>query len=247
MADGPVRKERTRPREGHVRVPRTARYWSLGPEGGPSETWYVLHGYKQLARRFLRRFAPVDDGRRRLVAPEGLSRFYIDQTPGRHGPTSVVGATWMTREDRLNEIRDYVGYLDLLHDEVSGEGGAGPLTVLGFSQGVATAARWVVQGAVRPTRLVAWGDTLPPDLDMERAAERLDGVELVLVHGDRDPALDEERVAEERAALEEAGIAFRVVGYAGGHDVYPEPLRALAGAGEGPSDLADAPRDPSRA
>lgn len=229
MAEDPVRKERTRPREAHLEVGRTARYWSLGPEADPTETWYVLHGYKQLARRFLRRFAPVDDGRRLLVAPEALSRFYVDQSPGRHGPASVVGATWMTREDRQNEIRDYVAYLDLLAGRVSGEGGAAPLTVLGFSQGVATAARWVVQGAVRPARLVAWGDTLPPDLDMERAAERLEGVELVLVRGDADRAVDRERAEAERKALEEAGIAFRILRYEGGHDVYPEPLRALAG------------------
>ena len=149
MSDAPHRKETVRPREAHVRVPRTARYWTLDADAPPRELWYVLHGYKQLARRFMRRFTPVHGGARRIVAPEGLSRFYIEQEPGRHGPTSVVGATWMTREDRLNEIRDYVDYLDRLHREVAADAEAAPVTVLGFSQGVATAARWVVQGAVR--------------------------------------------------------------------------------------------------
>jgi hypothetical protein len=50
------------------------------------------------------------------VAPEGLSRFYFEG--GFHGPGSKVGATWMTREDRLAKIEDYVGYLDALHDAV---------------------------------------------------------------------------------------------------------------------------------
>jgi hypothetical protein len=67
------------------------------------------------------------------VAPEALSRFYVSQEPGRHCPVSVVGGTWMTREDRENEIRDYVRYLDILHDEVEIEGV--PTTVLAFSQG----------------------------------------------------------------------------------------------------------------
>lgn len=246
MDDGPTgageprRREAERPREAHIRVPRTARYWSLDEEGHARGLWYVLHGYKQLARRFMRRFAPVHDGSRRIVAPEGLSRFYLSQEPGRHGPTSVVGATWMTREDRLAEIRDYVEYLDRLHREVGPQVGDVPVTVLGFSQGVATAARWVVQGEVRPARLVAWGDTLPPDLDMVAAARRLAGVEVVLVRGQRDRAVGEERAEKERAALEAAGVGYRVVTYDGGHDIYPGPLRALAssepvpGSGDAP-------------
>jgi predicted esterase len=230
MAEEPRRRETVRPDEGHIRVPRTARYWTLNGDGAPREVWYVLHGYKQLARRFMRRFTPVHDGRRLIVAPEGLSRFYVSQEPGRHGPASVVGSTWMTREDRLHEIRDYVEYLDRLHDQVSSDlEGQVPVTVLGFSQGVATAARWVVQGTVRPARLVTWGDTLPPDLDMEEAAKRFDGMELVLVRGSEDRAVGEKRAAQEREALEEAGIGYRIVRYEGGHDIYPEPLRALAG------------------
>lgn len=228
--DEPHRRETVRPSESWIRVPRTARYWTLEEEGEARELWIVLHGYKQLARRFLRRFTPIHDGTRRIVAPEGLSRFYLDQAPGRHGPNSVVGATWMTREDRLHEIRDYVGYLGRLLDEVVSSVGEAPLTVLGFSQGVATAARWVVQGRLRPVRLVAWGDTLPPDLDMDAAAHALDGVELVLVRGSRDRAVEGPRVEEERSALRGAGIAYREVRYEGGHDIHPQPLRELAAA-----------------
>jgi predicted esterase len=230
--DEPHRRETVRPSEAWIRVPRTARYWTLEEEeeGEARELWIVLHGYKQLARRFLRRFTPVHDGARRIVAPEGLSRFYLDQAPGRHGPSSVVGATWMTREDRLHEIRDYVEYLDRLLDEVAPAVGEAPLTILGFSQGVATAARWVVQGRARPVRLVAWGDTLPPDLDMKAARRALEGVELVLVRGSRDGAVEGPRVEEERSALRGAGIPYREVGYEGGHDIHPQPLRELAGA-----------------
>jgi len=235
VAEDPRTKETVRPRESHIQVARTARYWSLDEEtpGEARELWYVLHGYRQLARRFMRRFAPVHDGRRRIVAPEGLSRFYLGREEGRHGPASAVGATWMTREDRLHEIQDYVGYLDRLHETVAPEAGEPPVTVLGFSQGVATASRWVVQGGVRPTRLVAWGDTLPPDLDMETAARRLEGVDVVLVRGSRDRAVGKERAAREREALEATGIRYRVLSYEGGHDVYPAPLRALAGVSTG--------------
>ena len=136
--------------ERHLKVTRTARYWTVGDpgQGDGGEIWFVLHGYKQLARRFLRRFEALATDRRMLVAPEALSRFYVSPEPGRHGPRSVVGATWMTREDRLNEIEDYVAYLDGLAEELGAA--RHRMTVLGFSQGVATATRWVVRGAVRP-------------------------------------------------------------------------------------------------
>jgi len=216
--------------ERHLEVRRTARYWVLGGEvAAPREAWFVLHGYGQLARRFLRRFQTLDDGTRRVVAPEGLSRFYAGNEAGRHGPGSVVGATWMTREDREHEIDDYVDYLDRLDATVGAElPGDVPRTVLGFSQGVATAARWTVLGVIRPARLVLWGDFLPPDLDLERARQAWERTDVVLVRGSRDRALaDSARARSEADALSAAALTVREIAYAGGHDIDQGTLRAL--------------------
>jgi len=216
-----------RAREHHIPITRRARYWELGGEvEQPLEVWYALHGYRQLARRFIRRFHAIDDGTRRVVAPEGLSRFYIGSEPGRHGPTSAVGATWMTREDRDQEIVDYVEYLDRLH-EARGVDRA-RTTVLGFSQGVATAARWVTLGKIRPDRLVLWGDALPPDLDLDRASEALRGVELILVRGSKDRAVSDALAERERGQLSQAGLEYRLVEYPAGHDIDGDTLIALA-------------------
>ncbi len=109
-------------RERHIRVARTARYYTLGSPGTHlRELWLVCHGYRQLAGRFLPRFADLDDGTRLIVAPEGLSRFYLHDPAGGHGKEVPIGATWMTREDRENEITDYVGFLDGVLDEVLDE------------------------------------------------------------------------------------------------------------------------------
>ena len=111
----------------HVR--RTARYYTIGPTHGfPRELWVVVHGYGQLARRFMESFAPLDDGTRLVMAPEALSRFYLDPIPERRLQAEPrVGATWMTREDRESEIRDYVAYLEHLASEVRRHlSGAGP-------------------------------------------------------------------------------------------------------------------------
>ncbi len=83
-----------------------------------------------------------------VVAPEAMNRFYLvtpTSAPARDRP---VGATWMTREDRDSEIADYVEYLDALFDEVASDAanGGARVNVIGFSQGAATATRWVAHG-----------------------------------------------------------------------------------------------------
>ena len=227
------RRSGSRLQERHIAVTKTARYWTLGNPDTADEVWFVLHGYRQLANRFLRRFAALDDGHRLIVAPEGLSRFYIGQESGRHGASSIVGASWMTREDREREIRDYVAYLDGIHRELApSDGGSdGAVTVLGFSQGVATASRWVTLGAVEPVRLVLWGDFTPPDLDLGRAAIALTDVDVVMVRGTEDPALESELGSEEAARLSAAGITYRTHTYAGGHDIQAGALETLVATG----------------
>src|SRR5207245_4750618 len=78
--------------EHHLAVAKTARYYSLG-EPGPAtrQLWYVCHGYGQLAGRFLRHFEPLDDGSRVIIAPEGLSRFYLRSEERRVGKGCEAG------------------------------------------------------------------------------------------------------------------------------------------------------------
>ena len=224
----------TEGQERHLEVVRTARYWVLGAENpAPSEVWFVLHGYRQLAQRFLRRFRTLADGTRLIVAPEGLSRFYVETTPTRHGAASVVGAAWMTREDREHEIADYVGYLDTLASRVlDGLESSPAVTVLGFSQGVATACRWTVLGGMRPSRLVLWGDYLPPDLPLDRARTAWAATRVLRVRGDRDPVFkDGDAALAEDTRLGGAGLSSAVVSFQGGHEIDPRALATLLAHG----------------
>ncbi len=223
MAETPVR-------EHHIQVRRTARYATLG-ESGPSlrQVWFVLHGFGQLAPYFIRHFRALDDGSRLIVAPEALNRFYIEQ-PGRPGAAQArVGATWMTREERLTEIHDYVAYLDALYTRVFEAGGRDRVrvTVLGFSQGVATAARWLTQGSARAETLVLWAGGLPPELTRETVAP-LAGLRLVRVLGDRDEMATADAVAEEEARTRALGLDAELIRFPGGHELDPGVLAALA-------------------
>jgi predicted esterase len=222
-----------RPREEHLVVRRTARYATLGePSPALREVWFVCHGYGQLASRFVRRFAALADGTRLIVAPEALSRFYLASAPDRHAE-AAVGATWMTREDRLAEIEDYVAYLDALHRRIFAavDRDLVRVCVLGFSQGAATASRWVARGEVRADHLVLWGGGLPPDLDLEQARPVLAQLRLSLVVGDQDELARPPQVAEQEERLVRHRIAFDRHTFAGGHRLDDALLVRLAANG----------------
>ena len=211
--------------EHHLSTPRTARYHTLGDPASARHIWIVLHGYGQLARYFLRPFEGLETDKL-IAAPEGLSRFYSDAAHIR------VGATWMTREDRDHEITDQAAYLDRLAEHLQQQCVPGtPLSVLGFSQGVATACRWALSTQVEMERLVLWGGTIPPEIDAAAIHEKLQGRTIVLVHGEQDMLVKEEALAHNEARLREAGVSHEAVRFTGGHGLDRPTLRQILDAG----------------
>ncbi|WP_456427801.1 alpha/beta hydrolase [Rhodocaloribacter sp.] len=205
-------------------VSRTARYYTLGNAGTAREVWFVLHGYGQLAADFIRPFEALDDGARLFVAPEALSRFYL-----RSG-IDQVGATWMTHEDRLHEIADYVRYLDAVYDAVFAacDRDAVTVRVLGFSQGTATASRWFTMGRARAERLILWAGAVAHDLDAGAFRARLTDDALILVVGTKDEYVSAKRLAEEEARLRTLALPYRLVTFDGPHRLDRETLRRVA-------------------
>jgi predicted esterase len=217
------------PREHHVRTTRRARYFALTASNGaagdsPRDTWLVCHGFGQLAEPFVATFRVVADAGCNVIAPEALNRFYLRTSAGSH-TDSPVGATWMTREDRLAEIEDYVEYLDAVRRAAVPSGSR--LTALGFSQGVATVTRWVAMGEGGVDRLILWAGAIPPELDLAAMAARV-ARPIVLVSGERDEFADWARSEEQIARLDAAGVRYETHRFAGGHRLDNDVLRRLA-------------------
>ncbi len=204
--------------EHHIIVPRTARYHTLGEAATASAIWIVLHGYGQLARYFLRKFEGLEDGLL-IAAPEGLSRFYTDAGHAR------VGATWMTREDRLAEIADQATYLDALAAGLKSKCPPDiPLCLLGFSQGVATACRWALATGNSITSTVLWAGAMPPGLPEEQMRTAWEYQQLILVHGKEDHLVPAEVLRSNEAQLHAANVPFRTVNFNGGHALHQPTL-----------------------
>lgn len=164
-------------------VQRTARYYTMGDvKPGLKRVWFVLHGYGQLAKYFIRRFDVVADDETLIVAPEALSRLYTDAEYGK------IGASWITREDRDNEVIDYLAYLNKLYDEVLANHDPATLhiTVMGFSQGAVTACRWLNAGHIRADRLMLWAGFFPHGTADVIAPDKLANVAVQYVYGEKD-------------------------------------------------------------
>jgi predicted esterase len=198
--------------EHHLPVNRTARYFTLGDPARAEHIWFALHGYGQLAGNFLGYLATLDTGSRLIVAPEALSRFYLDD--GR-GP---IGASWMTKEDRDHEIADYVRYLDDVHAAIRAQVPGKPRSfLLGFSQGVATAGRWLDRGQSKHDGLCFWAGTLPSDLDLTSPHPSVTGRRVALVAGHRDEYLPGNWLESESRRLSGAAGRVRQFPFHGGH------------------------------
>jgi predicted esterase len=221
-----MESSKTQSAEHELRVSKTARYYTLGALNQDTrDVWLVCHGYAQLASRFILQFESIVTPQRAVIAPEGLHRFYLDAID-RKASDRRVGATWMTREARDADIADYVAFLDqvcaaeLRHGEIR-------LTALGFSQGVATVARWAALGQTNVQRLVFWGAALPPDLDWARAGPRFETADVVLVAGERDELWSSEHIREEEKRLSGHAVPFRTLYHPGGHHIHPAGLEQL--------------------
>jgi len=201
-------------------VRRTARYHVLGDPTKARAIWIVLHGYGQLARYFLTKFEGLEEGVA-IAAPEALNRFYLDEAHNR------VGATWMTREDRENEITDQLGYLDALVKELRGERTDVPIHVLGFSQGVATACRWSLLGKTKMDRMVLWAGSLPPEPTFAELRTAWAHLTVEVVLGSEDPFAGEKESQATTARLEAAGVQYRLHRFTGGHALEPVLLGRL--------------------
>lgn len=205
-------------------IHRKARYYLSGPlHESYSSICFVLHGYGQLAKYFIRPFCDEELSKVLFVAPEGFHRFYLKGTGGR------VGASWMTKEDRLADIEDYVNYLDQVYDlfqhKIEETGSVG---ILGFSQGVATACRWLTFSEKRFDYLVNYAGAFPPDLPHDRAIERMKKIPVQVLAGTEDEYISEERFQQHLEDLKKQGFEVNARRFEGTHKIYsPEVKRSL--------------------
>jgi predicted esterase len=208
----------------------SARYFTLGSITRQTKAiWFVLHGYGQLGEYFLKKFAALANRDIYLVAPEGLSRFYVEEVTKRaQGGSNRVGASWMTRENRLMDIDNYLSCLHTIYTaEIPGDFDI-PVTLLGFSQGAATASRWAIDSRDSFQRLILWAGIFPDDMNFERAHEALASKKIQLIYGTQDPFLTDERLMQMEKLRQKLNVPAEVITFEGKHEIDEATLLKIA-------------------
>ena len=199
-----------------------ARYYKLGRiDNSTTQVWWVLHGYGQLAQYFLQKFKSLNEEGICIIAPEGLSKFYLAGNVGR------IGATWMTRENRLVEIENYTRYLDSIL-AIERTPPHVKTTLLGFSQGAATAVRWAMSGKLEFDRLVLWAGLFPPDMDFEKGSHLLQNKEVLEVLGKHDEFITKEKIAEMHDLNTRLHLTPTIIEFDGKHELDAGVLSKIA-------------------
>ena len=207
-------------KENHIIVNKTARYYTLGElNEGTTRVWFVLHGFGQTGKSFLSQFEPLMNDTSFFIAPEALNRFYLKGTGGQ------VGASWMTKEDRLNEIKDYLHYLDDLYEYFELEQFSVRTTVLGFSQGASTVTRWVNATEHRIDNLIVYAGEVGPEILPLSKHSGLRKTKNYLIYGNRDEYIAPEVIVKLKPVYTE--LNFTEIVFDGKHEVKMEVLKAL--------------------
>ena len=202
------------PKSFEIKTIKTQRYFTHGDLKKAKKLLIVLHGYGQLAEHFIRKFHQLPENYY-IVAPEAMHHFYLNGSSGR------VGASWMTKEDRINNIADNNDYLNNLVDLLQKEKQFSELLVLGFSQGGATAARWNAQRK-DIDQLILWASVFPPDVEESSFSNSKNGT---FVIGKHDEFYD--AAAQDKEINKYRSLSFKIVEYDGKHDIDVETLKNL--------------------
>lgn len=207
----------------HLTVTKTARYFTAGELTERTKyVWFVLHGYGQLANKFGSFFEPFSSPEHFFIAPEALNKFYWKGFGGK--PV----ASWMTSEDRENEIADYLQYLDQLYAELLPKHMHAKKIVLGFSQGTATATRWVAADNIDAAHLVMWSGPLAHDIDWKNAQQRFKATNSYLVIGKNDEFISDTDVAKQKEYLDQLGFPYTFIEFDGAHELHKETFIKIA-------------------
>jgi predicted esterase len=187
------------------------------------EIWIIFHGYGQLASRIINKFTSIQNEDRYFVAIEGLSRFYWGGVT-----SSQVAASWMTSQDRLEEIADFCHYIQTLYDDLQSNSNDNVKIVLfGFSQGVATLMRWVHQNQPAFNTGILWAGGIPEDISFLELKPYFKNKSLHFVYGNEDQFLTGEYLAFQKSVMQKNEFDIAMHEFEGKHVVDREVLKKL--------------------
>jgi predicted esterase len=183
----------------------------------PRATLLAFHGYAEHPRQALQAMRQAGLSQVLLAAPMGQHHFYR---------SDEVVASWMTRHERRDQIRQIVAFLEAIWEELARRYTELPLYCAGFSQGAATAYRAAALSRLPVRRLFVLAGEMPPEVAAALARTR--PVPATLFWGEQDTRLARSVFERDSVWLKAAGWPAELRTLPGGHGWLPGVVEAIA-------------------
>ena len=181
--------------------------------------WIIFHGIGYLSKYFLKYFDELPQEENYIIAPQAPSKYYLNNQY-RH-----VGASWLTKENTVNETQNVLNYLDaVFSSQVIPENCN--LIVFGYSQGVSIATRWVAKKQLQCQQLVLYAGGIPHELSPKDFNFLITkNTKITTLVGDKDEYINDDilQIESKRIASLFSGKAKQII-FEGKHEIKKELL-----------------------
>ena len=151
--------------------------------------WLVCHGMGYLSRYFLKYFKDLNSEENYIIAPQAPSKYYIQ-------PKMHVGANWLTRDNTSDGMVNIINYIDAVLDKEVIPKNVN-LIILGYSQGVSIATRYMVKRQLQCSQLVLHSGGIPIELIADDFKYLSKDCNVKLIYGTEDEYIDATRIKKE--------------------------------------------------
>jgi predicted esterase len=184
--------------------------------------WFVCHGIGFLSRYFMMYFNMLDETENYIIAPQASSKYYLK------GEYKHVGASWLTKENTQAEIQNVMANFNAIYEAEQIPAHVN-FFILGFSQGVSVAMRWVARCKIPCDKLMIYAGGIPVELTKEDFEFMdFDTTKIINVVGLQDEYLTEKRMQKELQKMRLLfGNQYIFKTFDGTHEMRPDVLEML--------------------
>jgi len=152
--------------------------------------WLVFHGMGYLSRYFVRYFSELSSEENFIIVPQAPSKYYMGEK------FKHVGASWLTRENTVEETQNILTYVDAVFNSEKPKE-IPNLIVLGYSQGVSIATRWLASRKIQCNQLILHSGGIPTELQAKDFEYLNESTSVIYLYGDKDQYITEAKKTEE--------------------------------------------------
>ena len=180
--------------------------------------WFVCHGLGFLSRYFIKYFKNLNPTENYIIAPQAQAKHYLN------GEYTHTGACWLTKESTQLEIENARNYLDQVYKAENIPQNV-KFVILGFSQGVSIATRWIAKNHIKCDALFLYAGKIPREFK-KTSFNRIPTIKFI--YGTKDEYISDKIITEEKEYCNNIfGNKIEYISFEGTHQLNKNVINKL--------------------